>query len=143
MSCEWFEARMPDGTIVSGFVCSRGGRRKRCATCGRSATALCDWKLAGKKKGKTCDAPICSTCATSPAKGKDLCPPHARLWAKHPANPARPPPAPQVVPDPTPEPRIVSEQMTDEEAARRINALPKEERLALAREILGTLRKGS
>lgn len=59
------------------IVCT-SGRRKRCK-CGRPGTLLCDWKVPGKRSG-TCDAPICSSCTTSPAEGKDLCPEHARAF---------------------------------------------------------------
>lgn len=53
-------------------------RRRRCA-CGRQAPLLCDWKVPARTSG-TCDRPICRTCSTSPAEGKDLCPDHARSW---------------------------------------------------------------
>lgn len=61
-------------TLPGGFkaiVCGPR-RRKRCA-CGRPANLLCDWKVGGG----TCDAPICASCSTSPAEGRDLCQAHA------------------------------------------------------------------
>jgi hypothetical protein len=67
--------KLPDGTTA--IVCGPG-RRRRCA-CGRIAGLLCDWKVPGKKSG-TCDRPICTSCTTSPAAGKDLCPEHAEAW---------------------------------------------------------------
>lgn len=60
--------------IGNAIVCGTR-RRQRCA-CGRRATLLCDWKVAGKRSG-TCDEPICHLCSTSPAPEKDLCSAHA------------------------------------------------------------------
>lgn len=77
MPCD--RVTLPDGTAA--IVCSRGPRRARCA-CGKPATRLCDWKVPGRRSG-TCDAPICASCATSPAPDKDICPAHApalRAW---------------------------------------------------------------
>lgn len=71
MTCE--RITLPGGQTA--IVCSTN-LRKRCA-CGRRATLLCDWKVPAKRSG-TCDAPICASCATSPAPDKDLCPTHAR-----------------------------------------------------------------
>jgi hypothetical protein len=64
-----------DGDI--GLIC--GGRHSRplfCA-CGRSATALCDWKMGADK---TCDRPICEAHAKQVARGKHLCPEHQLLY---------------------------------------------------------------
>ena len=82
--------RIPIGGGVA-IVCTRGDRAKRCAGCGRPATKACDWKLHGPKTGKTCDAPVCDTCATHVGPDKDLCPAHGRAWEVHPANPERKP----------------------------------------------------
>ena len=65
---------LPDGTRA--IVCGTR-RRQRCA-CGQRATLLCDWKMPGKNR--TCDAPLCADCTTSPAPEKDLCAEHARAW---------------------------------------------------------------
>jgi len=78
MACE--RVSLPDGghAIVCG---TRSTRKDRCA-CGRVATRLCDWKVPERRSG-TCDAPICASCATSPAPEKDICPAHApalRAW---------------------------------------------------------------
>lgn len=67
------------GNGVTGIVCTRGSRA-RCGECGNHAPYLCDWKLKGKKAGKTCDRKLCGSCATSPAKDKHLCPAHSRMW---------------------------------------------------------------
>lgn len=61
---------------VSFIACS-SGTRKRCK-CGEPADILCDEPLRGGKRGKTCSAPCCRSCATNIGKDKDLCPPHAR-----------------------------------------------------------------
>lgn len=91
MTCRPF--RSDDGT-VSGFVCSRSERRKRCSVCkADSATLLCDFPLSGKKSGQTCDRALCRRCAVQ-IKGPepqlgiaiaavladtvDYCPAHAR-----------------------------------------------------------------
>lgn len=82
---------IPGGQLI---VC--GGRRERvtrCKFCGEPTgpTILCDWKLTGPKAGQTCDAPMCRRCAAAVGEDRDLCPPHKRLWDKHPKNPARTP----------------------------------------------------
>ena len=68
MTCQFLD--LPDGTRA--IVC---GPTRRCR-CGRKATLACDWKVPARKSG-TCDRPICSRCATSPAPDKDICPDHA------------------------------------------------------------------
>lgn len=80
MACE--HVTLPDGTRA--IVCGTRRPRQRCA-CGRPATLLCDWKLAPdqtsrRRKSRTCDAPICTSCTTSPAPDKDLCPAHAQAF---------------------------------------------------------------
>lgn len=66
----------PDGR-VTGFICKRGERKKRCVVCGNDATRLCDFQLAGKKTGKTCDAQLCERCVVR--RGSvDYCSAHAR-----------------------------------------------------------------
>lgn len=72
MVCKVFTT--PDGG--KGFMCGPNVKRETCA-CGMSAPFLCDWKTG---EGRTCDKPLCGVCATSPAKGKDLCPAHALEW---------------------------------------------------------------
>jgi hypothetical protein len=79
--------QLPGGGIA--IVCSRGTRASKCAVCGNTSDRLCDWKLTGAKAGKTCDKKLCGRCSTKTTPDKDLCPAHARMWATHPANPAR------------------------------------------------------
>lgn len=67
------------GNGQAAIVCS-GGRRARCA-CGKLSTLLCDWRVPGRRSG-TCDKPLCASCTTSPAPEKDLCPDHARAFAR-------------------------------------------------------------
>lgn len=81
-----YPVKIPGGY---GIVCTGRKRPKYCVACGARARRLCDWKLAGKKRGKTCSRPICSRCSVQPAPGKDLCPAHAKAWETHPANPRR------------------------------------------------------
>lgn len=74
---------IPLPTGGHAIVCGPRERKKRCS-CGRPASLLCDWKVPTKRNPKkTCDAPICDRCTTSPAEDKDLCPAHAvafRAW---------------------------------------------------------------
>jgi hypothetical protein len=77
-----------EATVI---VCGRGRERPRpCCRCSNASTRLCDWVI-GKtdKRVQRCSAPICDEHSTSPAPGKDLCPPHAAVWATHPNNPHR------------------------------------------------------
>ncbi len=73
MPCQ--SVTLSDGSRA--IVCGSAARRQRCA-CGNWATLLCDWT--GPAKGPTCDAPICTRCATAPAVGKDLCRTHAAAY---------------------------------------------------------------
>lgn len=70
MPCTPFQMRMKDGAVVSGIICTR---RKRCKYCGAPAPKLCDGDLGN---GKTCDAPLCTRCATHVAPDHDYCPVH-------------------------------------------------------------------
>ena len=85
MGCEFFTA---DDGKVRGFICGRR-QSKACEFCrkrgrkrAKTSTALCDWKVGKTATGKikTCDAKLCGDCSSSPAPGKDLCPPHAAQW---------------------------------------------------------------
>lgn len=81
-----YPIKVPGG---HGYVCTGRERRKSCVQCGRRADRLCDWKLKGKRAGKTCSRSVCSSCSVQPAPDKDLCPTHARAWDSHPANAQR------------------------------------------------------
>ncbi len=70
--------RSDDGEITA-IVCSRGRQSRKLCSCGRPATLLCDWPLAGPKAGKTCDRPICTRCASHVGPDRDYCQAHARL----------------------------------------------------------------
>ena len=72
-----------------GFACTV--RRAKACSCGsrRTANLLCDWKDPSRSTG-TCDQPLCSSCTSSPAPGKDLCPTHAEAWAARQARKANP-----------------------------------------------------
>ncbi len=78
MTCERFD--LPDGGFA--IVCSRGRKpRAKCGACkDREHELLCDHPLAGKLVGRTCSAKLCRRCAKH-VDGKDLCPPHARVFA--------------------------------------------------------------
>ena len=77
---------MPGGG--NAIVCGPRQRAPRCK-CGsrRGANLLCDWKVG---EGRTCDAPLCSACTTSPAPDKDLCPEHAAQWRARSSKPLTP-----------------------------------------------------
>lgn len=84
--------RIDLGNGAVGIVCSRGQRSKTCSACKRNrATLECDWPLAGKKAGKTCDRALCRPCAllVKSANGDtvDYCPAHAE---QHKAGACRP-----------------------------------------------------
>jgi ribosomal protein S14 len=78
----WNPIQLPAGTAA--IVCTRGRNSKPCAYCGRPHTRLCDFfPLTGPKAGKTCDEPMCTSCATRPDATQDLdyCRAHARSLA--------------------------------------------------------------
>jgi hypothetical protein len=70
--------RMPGGNVA--FL-RMAGKRPRPCRCGADATRLCDWITArGVKLRRRCSEPLCDSCTSSPAPGKDLCPTHAGEW---------------------------------------------------------------
>lgn len=53
---------VPGGIAI---VCTRGARRKKCATCkAPEASLLCDG----------CDRPLCPSCSVGPTSSQDFCP---------------------------------------------------------------------
>lgn len=68
--------RLPNGTAA--IVCGPRERVRRCG-CGRTATLLCDWKTGA---GKTCDRPICESCAEKVGEDKHLCKEHQAAWRR-------------------------------------------------------------
>lgn len=79
--------RVKVGTTTA-IVCGSRRRLRQCS-CGAPATRLCDWIITrvSKRVSRTCSAPICDGCTTTPVEGKDLCRTHADAWAQHPRNP--------------------------------------------------------
>lgn len=75
MTCEFVDL----GNGARAIVCGPKRAKSRCASCGKRAGLLCDWKVADCRSG-TCDTPICADCTHSPAPGKDLCPAHRDEW---------------------------------------------------------------
>jgi hypothetical protein len=77
--------QLPGGGTA--MICASGTHSAHCR-CGRSAVALCDWKVPGNHSG-TCDAPLCADHAKAVARNKHLCPEHDRAWSawqnRHPA----------------------------------------------------------
>lgn len=82
MTCTVLET--PGGGIA--IVCGPRRRQKTCSVpgCGRPSERQCDWKIEGEK---TCARHLCATHAKRVGDEKDLCPPHAKVWAVHPKNP--------------------------------------------------------
>lgn len=75
MPCD--QVKLPDGTAA--IVCSRGHRKpKPCAHCGKPSSKLCDFILVRSHAGnhKTCDKPLCQSCAVSGGRNVDYCPDH-------------------------------------------------------------------
>jgi hypothetical protein len=73
MPCEPIRLDGPGGPCVAIF-CFRG-RRQTCKFChSRAVSKLCDFTL--RKGGKTCDAGMCSACATKVGPDQDYCPTH-------------------------------------------------------------------
>ena len=66
--------KLPDR--LTAIVCRSRRPQRRCA-CKRPATLLCDWKVG---HGKTCDRPICTSCAQEVAADKHLCPEHQAAY---------------------------------------------------------------
>lgn len=62
---------MPCEPFNGGFICRRGGVRRRCdvAGCMASAEFQCDFPLAGRKAGRTCDRHLCRAHARSISNG--------------------------------------------------------------------------
>jgi len=71
------------GNGVTGWACSRGERPQRCKECGGRAIKLCDYPLAGRKAGATCDAKLCGRCAVNVGPDRDYCGVHARVSKQH------------------------------------------------------------
>ncbi len=54
------------------IVCTRGERPRRCR-CGARVEFLCDHI---KRSGRTCDRPLCASCAAEVGEDAHLCPDH-------------------------------------------------------------------
>ena len=64
-----------DGNMAM-IICSRGGRRHSCETCGRPATVLCDYPVIRNGKAATCDRWCCRPHAFTVGENLDYCMPH-------------------------------------------------------------------
>jgi hypothetical protein len=81
--------KIPGGGTA--IICQGGQRPASCA-CGKPTTKLCDWKVAPKRGDgpvKRCSVGICDEHTFSPAKDKDLCPEHVRMWKSYLARKAK------------------------------------------------------
>ncbi len=73
--CE--QVKLPGGGPA--FVCGRGRQpRPKCSRCGKPADKLCDFVIERRHGGnhRTCDKPLCSSCAVSGGRNVDYCPDH-------------------------------------------------------------------
>lgn len=67
---------MPCERVGPAIVCSRGSRkRNRCIYCGGYSTKLCDGPKLGS--ARTCDKPLCTSCAYHVPPDRDYCRDHA------------------------------------------------------------------
>lgn len=71
MPCTPFAIVDESGAVTGRIVCTRGRRRRPCA-CGRTSSLLCDGPRPSRRSG-TCDAPICTSCATTIGPDQHLC----------------------------------------------------------------------
>lgn len=79
MPCEAVE--FEDGRRA--ILCSRSRRgRRKCHCCGAPATKECDFARAAR--AKTCDKPLCESCAVPVGENRDYCPEHPRLVSAEP-----------------------------------------------------------
>ena len=88
MNCTWI--RLPHDRVA--ILCGRSAKRLGCdarpqcgvAGCDQPATRLCDFPLDTTLRAftrrKTCDAPLCDAHASGVGAGRDLCPPHVKVW---------------------------------------------------------------
>lgn len=54
------------------ITCSRTSQR-RCVTCGRPSTKLCDYPIIRNEGEATCDNPCCDTCSVRVGPNRDHC----------------------------------------------------------------------
>jgi hypothetical protein len=65
--------RVIKGDGVAAIVCGPRERKRRCSCCGRPASLLCDHPAG---RNKTCDKPLCPTCAVEVGPDRHHCPHH-------------------------------------------------------------------
>lgn len=67
------------------IVCTRNHRRVQRCKCGKVCTKLCDFEIKVGDVGhkRTCDEPLCDSCATRVGPNFDYCIPHAKLATKN------------------------------------------------------------
>jgi hypothetical protein len=70
--------KTPQGGVM--IVCGLRSSTKRCVHCGHEGQFLCDWKITGRLRKRTCDRAICATHALEVAPGKHLCGEHQRAY---------------------------------------------------------------
>lgn len=65
--------KMQDGSVA--HICTRGAKNplRGCRVCGYLSSKLCDFRL---PNGKTCDSPLCDSCAIAIGDDLDQCPHH-------------------------------------------------------------------
>ena len=70
--------KTPDGGEF--IICGLRSPAKRCVHCGGSGQFLCDWKVPGRLRRRTCSRAICAKCVREVAPGKHLCLEHSQAW---------------------------------------------------------------
>jgi hypothetical protein len=66
--------KLPDGSTAMS------GKRKTCFLCGKPCAKLCDFVISPPEQithKKTCDRPMCESCAINGGAELDYCPEHA------------------------------------------------------------------
>lgn len=73
---------MQGGKAVGGGTICGGKRKPRCKgspSCVATSGFLCDFPLRGAKRDRTCDLPLCGSCAVKMGPDRHYCPSHAAL----------------------------------------------------------------
>jgi hypothetical protein len=89
MHCARIKLNVPGVGETVAIVCGARPRMKRCRSCKRPASRLCDFQTGETLLGEpiTCDAPICEECTTRVSPDKDHCPEHAMPADSRPPRP--------------------------------------------------------
>lgn len=73
MNCRTLKNRI-DGSAM--IVCGSRTKPKPCAFCGEASTKLCDFPVTVFGLTRTCEEPLCESCAKPVGENRDYCGPH-------------------------------------------------------------------